>query len=500
MQAEPEAEPGVRASVRCPAGGRRARGVPERAHRQKHLSFSSLRGGRLVGTPRALVLGETVMGIVDLKPTIKPSAGPAAMRSTSAQDVTLETAARPWYRRRPVQLVAAGALVLALTLFWLVSGWFESGNVASLQNLELATVTRGDFVDDVAARGTVIAAVSPTVYSTASGTVGYLVHAGDRVAKGQVLAKLSSPELENEYERERSTLASMDAALAQQRVQLRQELLQNRQRADLAAVTMSQKLRELQRLQSAWKLRLIPEYQYEAAYDTYSIARLNFENAKQNDQLERARIMLDLRTRELARNSQALLLAGLKQRLDELTVRSPVNGMVAELGQTDQTHVARSAPLVTVVDLSALAIQFQVAESLADGIKPGLPADITLDGQTVKGVVTAVSPDVQDGWVTGRARFDGSQPLGLRQNEQAAVRIVLGQHDDVLKVERGAFLSPQTSHVYVLRGGEALREPVELGAASISEIQVLRGLAAGDRVVISDTSGFNDSAAVKIAR
>ncbi|MGH8289492.1 MAG: efflux RND transporter periplasmic adaptor subunit [Steroidobacteraceae bacterium] len=439
------------------------------------------------------------MGIVDLKPTLKPTTGPAPMRGTAAQDVALDAPSTRWYRRRPVQ-IAAGAIALALILFWLARAWLASGSIASLQSLELATVTRGNFVDDVAARGTVIAAVSPTVYSTASGTVGYLVHAGDQVTQDEVLAKISSPELDNEYQRQRSTLESMDAALAQQRVQLRQELLQNRQRTDLAAVTMSQQLRELQRLQAAWKLRLIPEYQYEAAYDTYSIARLNFEDANQNDVLERARILLDLRTRELARNSQALLLADLKQRLDQLTVRSPVNGMVAQLGQADQTHVARSAPLVTVVDLSALAIQFQVAESLSDGIKPGLPTDITLDGQAVKGVVTSVSPDVQDGWVTGRARFVGSQPIGLRQNEQAAVRIVLGRHDDVLKVERGAFLSPETNYLYVLRDDEALRVPVELGAASISEIQVLRGLAAGDQVVISDTSAFNDAPEVKIAR
>ena len=440
------------------------------------------------------------MGIVDLESPLKPSAEPVPMRGTSARDVALDTPPRPWYRRPAVQLGAAGAVALALVLFWRASAWLESDSIVSLRSLELATVTRGESVDDVAARGTVIAAVSPTLYSTAAGTIRYLVHAGDRVAQGQVLAKLSSPELDNEYERERTTLESMDAAFAQQRIELQQQQLENRERADLAAVTMSQHLRELQRLQAAWKLHVIPEHQYEAAYDTYSIARLNFENANQNARLERERILLDLRTRELARESQVLLVAGLKQRLDQLTVRSPVKGMVAELGQTDQTHVARSAPLVTVVDLSALAIQFQVAESLAGGIKPGLPADITLDGRTVKGMVTSLSPDVQDGWVTGRARFVGSQPAGLRQNEQAAVRIVLGRHDDVLKIERGAFLSPGSSHVYVLRGGEARRVPVELSAASTSQMQVLRGLTEGDRVVISDTSRFNGAPDVKIAR
>jgi HlyD family secretion protein len=440
------------------------------------------------------------MNIANLKPPASTNTGPTVIRSTTAQDTARPTAPQAWYRRKGPYLVAGTVVGLASILVWLARTWAQSGHVVSSQSLEIAAVTQGDFVQDVAARGTVIAAVSPTLSSTAAGTVTYLVHAGDRVAKGEVLARLASPELENQYEREQTTLASMDAALAQQRIELRQQLLDNRQRADLAAVTMSQQLRELERLQAAWTLHVISEHRYEAAYDTYSIARLNYEHAHQNARLERERIMLELRTRELDRNAQSLLVDGLKRRLEALTVRSPVDGMVADLAQPDQSHVGSSAPLVTVIDLSALAIQFQVAESFAGGIKAGLPADITLDGQTVHGIVTEVSPDVRDGWVTGRAKFVGGQPAGLRQNEQAAVRIVMGEHDNVLKVERGAFLDPSTRFVYVVRGNEATRTPVELGAASVSEIEVLRGLTAGDRVVISDTQDFNDAPQLRISR
>ena len=439
------------------------------------------------------------MSIANLKPPAATISAPTPIRNTSAQDVARQTSQQMWYRRKSLY-VAGGVIGLLLVLAWLVHGWARSGHVVSGQTLEIATVTRGDFVQDVAGRGTVIAAVSPTLSSTAPGTVTYLVHAGDRVAKGEVLAHLASPELENEYEREHATLESMDAALAQQRVELRQQLLDNRQRADLAAVTMSQQLRELQRLQAAWTLHVISEHTYEAAYDTYSMARLSYENANQNARLERQRIMLELRTRELARDAQSLLVQGLQRRIDALTVRSPVNGMVADLAQPDQSHVGSSMPLVTVIDLSALAIEFQVAESFANGIEPGLPADITVDGQTVHGVVTEVSPDVRDGWVTGRAKFAGTRPTDLRQNEQAAVRIILGEHKDALMLERGAFLDPATRLVYVLRGDEAIRTPVELGAASVSQIQVLRGLAAGDRVVISDTQDFHDAPELRVAR
>jgi HlyD family secretion protein len=352
----------------------------------------------------------------------------------------------------------------------------------------------------VSGRGTVIAAISPSLVATAAGTIHYAVHAGDRVAQGEVLAHLSSPDLDTEYQRELATLQSMDAALARQRIELRQQLLSNQQQADLAAVRMQAALRELQREQAAWSLQVVSEQRYEAEYDAYSIARLSFEHARENARLDQQQILLDLRTRTLARHAQALLVAGLKRRLDELTVRSPVSGMVAVLAQTDQSYVPQNAPLLTVVDLSALAIEFQVAESLSGGISAGAAAEITLNGETVKGAVTDISPAVEDGWVTGRARFAAAQPQGLRQNEQATVRIILGEHHAVLKMDRGAYLSPQTRSVYVIRGDEAVRTPVTLGAASITEIQVLQGLRPGDRVVISDPEPFNDAPAVRLSR
>jgi HlyD family secretion protein len=388
----------------------------------------------------------------------------------------------------------------AAMLLWLARGRGEPGQVVSIRSIELATVTRGSIVDEVIAQGSVIAAVSPTLYSAAAGTIAYLVHAGDRVSKGQVLARISSPDLDNEYERERTTLASMDAQFAQGRIELQQQLFTNEEQANLAAVTMNAELRDLERSQQAWNLRVISARDYEAALDSFTIARLEFEHARWNSALEQKRILLGLRTRELMRESQSLLVSGLRHRIDELTVRSPVDGLVAELGQPDQTHVARNVPLVRVVDLTALAIRFQVAESLADGIRPGLPARITLDDQTANGLVTAVSPDVQQGWVTGRARFVGSQPFGMRQNEQAQLRIALRRRDDVLEVERGAFLRPESPYVYVLHGDHIVRARVQLKAASVSEIEVMRGLAAGDQIVISATSPFDDASQIRVTR
>jgi HlyD family secretion protein len=199
-----------------------------------------------------------------------------------------------------------------------------------------------------------------------------------------------------------------------------------------------------------------------------------------------------MKTRRIDRDRQALLVAALKQRIDELTVRSPVDGMVANLAQPEKAHVADSAPLVTVVDLSALELEFHVGESYASDIKAGMTADISLGGHTVSGTVTAISPEVRQNEVTGRVKFNVQEP-GLRQNERASVRIILDERDAVLKFERGADIDAATRKVYVVHGGRAVLTPVELGAASMSEIEVIRGLAPGDTVIISDTRDFKET-------
>ena len=183
--------------------------------------------------------------------------------------------------------------------------------------------------------------------------------------------------------------------------------------------------------------------------------------------------------------------------MDALTLKSPVAGIVATLTQQERAQVAQNAPLVTVVDLTALEIEFQVAETYANEIRPGMNAEITLDGRKLVGTVAGISPDVKNSQVTGRVRFT-EQPKNLRQNQRASVRIVLDERSDVLKVARSSFHDSDTRFVYVLRDDEAVRVPVEYGSAAIGEIEVRGGLNVGDTVVLSDMREFKDAPTVLI--
>jgi HlyD family secretion protein len=428
-----------------------------------------------------------------------PTSPSATVRSTAAQDtaVTDESAQR---RRRIRWLIIGGsAFALILVLTWVAYAWSRSSHLVSSDLLNITTVKRGHFVRDVAAQGSVVAPVNPTLFAIASGTISYQVHAGDPVTKGAALATLDSPELNNEYQREQATLDSLNAALAHQEIEIRRQLLTSKQQADLAQVVIEAAERERKRAQWAWDLHAISERDYRRAIDDVTTAKLNFDHARDTANLERDGVVLDLRTKRLERDRQALVVADLEHRVEQLTVRSPVDGIVANLAQPEKTRVAENAPLLTVVDLTNFEIEFKVTESFAGDIKPQMPAEITLGGQTVGGTVTAISPEVRDNEVTGRVKFN-SQPHGLRQNERASIRIVLDERDNVLQFQRGSTIDEATRAVYVVRGDQAIRTPVTLGAASISDVEVVRGLNPGDRVVISDTREFNDAPELLIGK
>lgn len=424
---------------------------------------------------------------------------PTKMLGTDAQDQSVTDQTPAWRKRLPLYAAAGAGLLVLIAFVWLVRAWSASEHTVAAERLRIVAVTRGPFVRDVAAQGTVIAAVSPTLFATATGTITYAVRPGDTVVNGQVLANLDSPALRNEYDQERASLDGVTAALARQEIEIRRQILTSQQQADLAKVQIQAAERELKRAQAAWDDRVISERDYREAIDDVSTAKLNYEHARDTAALERDSLNLDLRTRRLEREQQALVVANLKRRVDELDVRSPVDGMVANLAQAERAKIAESAPLLTVVDLTAFEIEFQVAETYAREIKPGMVAEITLDGRKHQGTVTAISPEVRQNQVTGRVKFAAAQPPGLRQNQRASVRIVLDERSDVLKFERGSLIDSPTRFAYLVRDDRAIRTPVELGGASITEIEVVRGLNEGDRVVISDTRDFGDAPELLIA-
>jgi len=142
-----------------------------------------------------------------------------------------------------------------------------------------------------------------------------------------------------------------------------------------------------------------------------------------------------------------------------------------------------------------------VAENYASDLVPGTGADILYEGKTYPGKVTALSPEIRDSQVKGTLVFDGEMPPGLRQSQRVSVRMLLERKAAVLKLPRGPFVEAGGGrHAYVVEDGVASRREIQVGAMSVSEVEVVRGLKAGDQVVVSDTSIFEGAKTVLIRR
>lgn len=422
------------------------------------------------------------------------------IRDTSAQDRPVDP--QPQLQRRRIKSIAliGGGAALLLLLVFLVRSWLSAEVSVPLERVRIAEVTRGDFVRDVAAQGTVVAAVSPTLFAAAPGTVHFLVQAGDSVKKEQPLATVDSPELRNELQREQATLAGMELAVQRQSIDTRRQMLGNQQTIDLANVSITAADREKRRAEDSWSKHLISERDYEKARDDAAAAAVNHKHSIETAQLQKESLEFELRARRLERDRQRLVVEDLERRVDGLQIKSPVDGIVGTLVVNERASIARDAALLTVVDLSGFEIEVQVPESYADDLGLGMAAEVAYAAKKYAAKVSAVSPEVKQGQVTGRLRFSGEVPQGLRQNQRLSTRIIIESRGDVLKVARGPFLDTGGGQVaYVVQDDIASRVAIKTGATSVAEVEILAGLAPGDRIVISNLGEFERVQTVRLA-
>jgi HlyD family secretion protein len=130
--------------------------------------------------------------------------------------------APPDPRRNQLLFSGIGIAIIASILFaapW-VKRWANATVSVPYDRVRTAIVSEGDLVRDVSVQGKIVAAVSPTLYATASGSITLQAVAGEQVVAGQILASVDSPELT-------SLLRQSESALEQRKVELQRQHIQS---------------------------------------------------------------------------------------------------------------------------------------------------------------------------------------------------------------------------------------------------------------------------------
>ncbi len=421
------------------------------------------------------------------------------IRDTSATDRAI---APPPRSRKQLAVFAVGGVVLLLITGFAVpevTRWLSASRSVAREQLRFGTVTRGTLVRDISVQGRVVAAVSPMLYAPVAGTVTLIAKAGDTVAKGDVLAELTSPELSNQLEQQEATLESLDIEVQRARIQNKQAQLTARRTADQAEVDFAAAQREWERAERSWAKKVISRVDHLAAKDNLRKAELANDHAQADAKLQVESLAFELRTRELTLQRQHLAVEELQRQVDALKIRAPVGGMVGTIPVADKANVVANQPLATVVDLTRLEVEIEVPEIYADDLGTGMPSEIRLGNQTHTGLLASISPEVVEGQVRGRVRFEGAQPEGLRQSQRVSARIVIEEKPDVLMVPRGPFYDSEGGRfAWIVRDGLAERRPIRTGAVSLTAIEVTEGLKQGEQIVISDTDEYRDAERISI--
>jgi len=400
-------------------------------------------------------------------------------------------------------MYAGGALavllVLAAVLYPSIRRWMRAERAVDATTLRLGVVKRGDLLRDFAVQGRVVASLHPTLFSPGQGIVSLKTKAGTQIRQGDVLATIDSKELQSALQQARAQLLSGRAELERQKIVARQTQLRARQQVDLLAVRLEAAKRNLDRNARMFQEGLSNKSDYESAQDSVRTAEMELAAARKELDLSSETLLFDIQTREQEVIRQESVTSDLEKRVFELTIRAPFDGMVASVAVQDSDAVAPNQGVVTVVNLSSLELEIALPEEYAGETKIGTPATISFNGRDFAGRVTAVSPEVINNQVAAIVAFSGATPEGLKQNQRLMTRLVFESKKDVLKVARGAFVDASGGRfAFVVDGKMATRRDITLGATSISEVEVLRGLEEGETVIVSDTTPFGDARTVLI--
>jgi HlyD family secretion protein len=426
---------------------------------------------------------------------------------------------------KKVWLTVCGVLLLGGAVLLGIQ-WYRRGMVT----VQSGWAIRQNLASQVTASGEIRPKTFVNIGADAFGKIVKLyVKEGDRVRKGQMLAQLEEVQAEADVNSARASVTAAQADYAAGLATLNTNLAGlARAKADL-----EQKRYDWHRSQELYNEQLIAKKDYDAAKNTYEEAVSGVAQAQAG--IAQAKAAAEAYQRRIAVQK-----ANLVHNLDVLSkteYRAPFDGVVTNLpvreGETVVVGIQNSpgSTLMTLADTSVITAEVMVDEADIVNVKLGQPAQVSIDaipGKTFTGVVTQIGDNalLRSTGVATSQSTGGSQeakdfkvvvtleqvPPNLRPGLSATAKITTATRTDALTIpiqaltvrQRGD-LDPagkdsdgveaaessgalraarqEVQGVFVIRDGRAHFVPVQTGIMGTSDIEVLSGLKAGDRIV-----------------
>jgi HlyD family secretion protein len=404
-------------------------------------------------------------------------------------------------RRKQIAYGALGAIGVVLLSFWL---WQLEPAPPTIpkSSVYLGVVDRGELVRNVRGPGTLVPVEIRWISARTAGRVeNKVLLPGVEVEPDTLIVVLTNPELEQQTQDALLGVQTEEANFAELEARLQSQVLSERASASAVESDYQQALLQYQADAELAREGLLPEL-------TAKLSKLRADNLEERTRMEEDRLAASERSIRAQleaggkRLAQTRALYELRRSLfDALNVRAGIHGVLQEVPLEVGQQISPGTNLARVAQPENLKAELRIAETQAKDITLGQRAEIDTRNGVVEGHVIRIDPAVQNGSVTVDVAIDGELPRGARPDLSVDGTIELERIEDTLYVQRPAY-GKEHSRIGIFRldpGGEtATRVPVELGRTSVTLVEIVSGLRQGDRVILSDTSQWEDYDRVRL--
>jgi len=403
---------------------------------------------------------------------------------------------RSLWKQRKFWLSVVATLFLIIVVIMLLGK-----NVSTVRTekdkISISAVSKGIFNDYIR----VIGSVEPIrfIYLDAEegGRVEEIVNEeGSIVKKGDVIIRLTNSNLKLNILSTEANLAEQINFLRNTRISMEQERLAIQRQLLEQDYDIIKRKRVFEQSERFYKKDIISKNEYLEATELY-------EFAVKNRQILAARQKADSTLREVQVSQMEFSLGKMntnlelvKERLENLQVKAPIDGQIGQLNAEIGQSIAQGQRMGKLNDLSGFKVTAKIDEHYIDRVRKGLEASFTRQDKNFAMVVKKVYPDVREGTFEIDLVFDNHVPENIRPGQTYHVELQLGQPETALLIPRGGFYqSTGGQWVYVLNnsGTEAVRRQVKIGRQNPQFYEVLEGLKPGDQVITSGYELFGDN-------
>jgi HlyD family secretion protein len=356
-------------------------------------------------------------------------------------------------------------------------------------------VKRGPMLREVRGLGTLVPEEIRWIPAQTDSRVDrILLRPGAVVKPESIILELSDPQLQRDALDAEYQLKAAEADYANLKVQVSSELMN--QKAAAAAVRSDYEQAKIQHEvdDKLFQQGIGPDVlvrQSKVKEEQLAI-RAQLEDERTRIAAESSKARLDA---QQARVEQQKALYQLRRsQVEALHVRAGINGVLqlvpVEVGQ----RVTPGGNLARVADPNQLKAEIKIAETQARDVAIGQKAAVDTRNGVVKGHVSRIDPSVLNGTVTVDVAMEDALPQGARPDLSVDGTIELENLKDVLYVGRPVRgQSDTTIGLFKLAddGSDAVRVNVKLGRSSVNSVEILQGLKAGDKVILSDMSAWD---------